>query len=131
MIQKEDNYGDNIRRPDDIDIFAKEITDTLDDIAIPEKEVAPSKVARKHVSHEKHVAPERNTIMKPIPEFLREPLLIFIIYMILSLDIVKKTLSKYIPQIKPTADGGVMIIGVAIYGMILGVIYVAAKKLLL
>jgi hypothetical protein len=70
------------------------------------------------------------SIIKNIPEFMREPLLIVIIYLILSLDIVKKTLANYIPQIKPT-DGNVAILGIIVYALILAGLFMTAKKVLL
>lgn len=66
-----------------------------------------------------------------IPKWLREPLLILVIYLILSQTIVKDTIGKYIKQINPGTDGSVSFVGVLIYGIILAVLYVIIKKYLL
>lgn len=65
-----------------------------------------------------------------IPEWLKEPLLILLIYIILSQNFTKVFIGKYIKYINPSTDGTVSFLGVVIYGTILAVLYIILKKLL-
>ena len=120
--------GDEInddREDNNIDILAKEVSDNIDELDMqPEHPRHVQKVTT--VQKEK----QKDTFMSRFPEFMREPAIIVVIYVILSLDIVKKTLSNYIPQIKPT-DGGVAFVGIIVYALILAIGFMVAKKLLL
>lgn len=71
------------------------------------------------------------TIMSYIPMMLREPLLILIIYVILSQPIIKETIGQYLKQINPDMDGKVSFTGILIYGIILAALYALAKKVIL
>lgn len=71
------------------------------------------------------------TLLGSIPEILREPLLILIIYVILSQPMVKDTLGQYIKQINPDMEGKVSLTGVVIYGILLASLYALAKKFIL
>ncbi len=71
------------------------------------------------------------SIVNSIPVIFREPLVIVLIFIILSQPIVKKTIGCYITQINPDADGVVGIYGVIIYGIILSTLFVVAKKFIL
>lgn len=66
-----------------------------------------------------------------IPEMFREPLLILILYVVLSQAFVYKALGKYIPQINPDMEGQVSLSGIVIYGVLLAVLYALTKKFLL
>ena len=66
-----------------------------------------------------------------IPDILKEPLLIIVIYIILSQDFVKKSIGEYISYINPTPDGSVSLIGYLIYGTILASLFVILKKIIL
>lgn len=57
------------------------------------------------------------------PTFLVEPLIIFILYILLSLDIVK---SMIIPYIGSDGSG---IFGVVVYGLILSLLFMVVKKI--
>lgn len=135
--------GDNTFENNDyIDTSTKNSDDIIDDLDIqqPRQHNEPSK--HKQIQHgqkmiqmdqmvEQTIPKEpKMSFIKNIPEFMREPLLIVIIYLILSLDIVKKTLANYIPQIKPT-DGNVAILGIIVYALILAGLFMTAKKVLL
>jgi len=140
-----DLVNDDLRRQVNMDMFTREVTDTLDDVMLPEQQMQPMvqqmpphlqqqkmhHFNRNLVQDDGRISNIKNGIMKNIPDYLREPLIIFVIYMILSLDIVKKALASYIPQLKPSSDGNVQLLGIAVYGMVLGIIYSVAKKLLL
>lgn len=127
-----DGFGDDgMGRNNNMDALAKEVSGDIDELNIPpiEEHFTPPAKQTKQITVQ---IEQKNTgIMGKIPVFLREPTIIVLIYVILSLDIVKKTLSSYIPQIKPTSDGGVMFIGIVIYAMIMAILFVVIKKLLL
>jgi len=136
-MPESDLVNDDLRRHVNMDTLSREVTETLDDVTLPEHQVMQQQGThrRKHRTSQHDDDDDRkktkNSIMKNIPEYLHEPLIIFVIYMILSLDIVKKALASYIPQLKPNGDGNVQLVGIAVYGMILGIIYSVVKKLLL
>ena len=71
------------------------------------------------------------TLLGSIPEVLREPILILVIYVLLSQPIVKDTLGQYIKQINPDMEGKVSFTGVVIYGIILASLYALAKRFIL
>ena len=66
-----------------------------------------------------------------VPEMLREPLIIFVLFMILSENVVKDTISRYVQQIAPDMTGRVSRTGVIIYGVLLATLFVVVKKLVL
>ena len=66
-----------------------------------------------------------------IPNFLKDPLLILVLYIFLSLPIVKNNIGKYIKQINPDESGNVSIVGIIIYGTILAVLFILFKRFLL
>lgn len=66
-----------------------------------------------------------------IPEALQEPLLILLIYVILSQPIVIKTFGQYIKHLNPDESCHVPLLGIIIYGIILATFYILAKKLIL
>lgn len=61
-------------------------------------------------------------------DFLKDPLIILVIYVILSQAIVKETIGKYINQINPNSEGQVSFTGVVIYGIILAALFVLVKR---
>lgn len=66
-----------------------------------------------------------------IPEILREPLIILVLFILLSEAFVQENIGKYIPQVNPCAEGKVSRVGVVIYGLVLVILYMILKKLLL
>lgn len=65
-----------------------------------------------------------------IPEFIRDPLLIWIIFILLSQNFIKQLIGKYVKQINPNEDGVVSFMGVVIYGLIFAVLFGLIKFLL-
>ena len=66
-----------------------------------------------------------------IPKFLIDPILIVILFVILSQTFIRNTLSKYIKQLVPSKETGyVGMTGIIIYGIILAVVYSLTKKFL-
>ena len=66
-----------------------------------------------------------------MPDWIKEPLLIIIIYVIFSQSFVRKTIGQYITQINPNESGSVSIVGYIIYGAILALVFMVFKKLLI
>ena len=73
----------------------------------------------------------KQTLVGNIPDIIREPLLLLIIYIILSQPIIKETLGQYIQQLNPDMEGKVSFTGVLIYGVILATLYAVAKRFIL
>jgi hypothetical protein len=130
-IMTGDGFGDD--HENNMDALAKEVSDNIDDLDLQQPEQQPRQIQRRSKGNAQQIIqkePTKNTIMHKIPEFLREPLLLVLIYILLSLDIVKKTLANYIPQIKP-AEGSVAFMGIAVYAIILAIVFIVTKKLIL
>lgn len=68
---------------------------------------------------------------KHLSKDTKEVLLIFTIYIILSLGFVKKFIGNYISQMNPDETGKYSFVSIIIYGLLLGVLFMAAKKLFL
>ena len=73
----------------------------------------------------------QSNVMSNIPKLLREPIIIVILYVILSHPLVFTTLGKYIKQINPDETGRVSFLGILIYGIILATLFSITKKFLL
>jgi len=70
-------------------------------------------------------------LMSSIPKILREPLIIFVLFVILSQPFIKDTISKYIPQVNPDMTGKFGLTSVIIYGVILSTLFIVVKKFLM
>ncbi|CAH6421500.1 Hypothetical protein KVN_LOCUS313 [uncultured virus] len=73
----------------------------------------------------------KQNYMSMIPNVIKEPIILIIIYVILSQSFVKNGIGKYIKQINPDENGNISLIGIIIYGTILAVLFMFAKKILL
>ena len=76
------------------------------------------------------VSSGNNSLLSKIPARLREPLIIIILFVLLSLPFVKNNIGKYIKQINPDATGNVPLIGIVIYGMIFAGLFDVMKRFL-
>jgi hypothetical protein len=65
-----------------------------------------------------------------IPEMIKDPILIWVIYMLMSQNFFKKLVGKYITHINPNEEGVVPFSGVAVYGLVLVVLFTLIKFLL-
>ena len=65
-----------------------------------------------------------------IPTFIRDPLLIWILFIILSQNFIKQLIGKYVKYINPNEEGVVKFTGVVIYGLIFAVLFGLIKFLL-
>ena len=66
-----------------------------------------------------------------IPSILREPLIILILFIILSEAAVKDSIGNYVPQLNPDMTGRVSRVGVVIYGVLLAILFIVVKKLIM
>ena len=107
------------KRLPDIEDLARDISDNLPEESIP---VIDSEEEESFVGE--------NAVVSRIPVLLREPLLIVILFTVLSQPIVRDNIAKYIPQLNPV-NGRVGILGIAIYGVILATLFAIVKKFLL
>lgn len=127
MIQTGDGFLDDVpvQQNRNMNQLANEVNNTLNEI----DHIPPQQAHRQQVS-EPHPKLE-NGIMKNIPVIMRDPLILMVVYIILSLDVVRKTIATYIPQINPDPSSGVSMLGIVIYAAIVAFSYTAIKKLLL
>jgi hypothetical protein len=65
-----------------------------------------------------------------IPEMIKDPILIWIIYVLMSQNFFKKLIGKYVTQINPNEEGVVSFTGIAVYGLIMVVLFTLIKFLL-
>jgi hypothetical protein len=66
-----------------------------------------------------------------IPNIVKESLLLTFVYLLMSQSFIKKAIAMHITYLNPTEEGNISIIGIAIYGLILSIIYMIFKKLLI
>jgi hypothetical protein len=66
-----------------------------------------------------------------IIEYLYEPILLLVIYIILSQEKIRDTFMKYIPILNPTDEGEINLSGIILYGIILVGLFMLSKKILL
>lgn len=69
----------------------------------------------------------RFNLMSRVPESFRDPLIILVIFIVLSLPVVKENIGNFIPQINPDAEGKVSFTGILIYGIILVALFMLVK----
>jgi len=112
------------RNDNDISEIARNIDDSLDDI--------PEQKSNKKKQIDDSDRPKKfGGFMDKIPEILREPLIIIIIFVILSLEPVRKVLSSYIPQIRSSNDGAFALTGILVHALVLAIGFIVLKKLLM
>lgn len=66
-----------------------------------------------------------------IPEIVKEPILLTLIYLLMSQSFIKKAVAMHITYLNPNEDGNVSIIGILIYGLIMSIVYMIFKKILI
>lgn len=76
------------------------------------------------------IIPDQKGLSEMIPKCMWDPLLVLVIYIILSQSAVRNFFGKYISQLNADYEGNVSFSGILIYGIILVVIYAIVKKLL-
>lgn len=66
-----------------------------------------------------------------IPDIVKEPILLTLIYLLMSQSFIKKAVSMHITYLNPNEDGNVSMIGILIYGLIMSIVYMIFKKILI
>lgn len=99
--------------------LAKDINDTLPLVDGPMNEYFDEKPLNE------------NNPFSLFPSWVREPILVLIIFVILSQPIVRDNIGKYIKAINPGESGSVSFVGVVIYGIILATLFGIAKSYIL
>lgn len=72
----------------------------------------------------------KQKFIESLPELLKEPSIVAILFIIFSFPSIRDQFSKYIPQIKPNPDGSLSIAGLLGMGIIVGILFVFLKKFL-
>jgi hypothetical protein len=67
-------------------------------------------------------------MLKSVPEMWREPLILFVLYVVLAQPTVVEGLAKYIPQLATGADGKPTLTGMLVFGVLLALGFVVVKK---
>lgn len=62
-----------------------------------------------------------------IPEIIKDAGLIWIIYLVLSVNIIKEFIGNYIKYINPNTEGVVEFKGVIVYGLLLSILFLVSK----
>jgi hypothetical protein len=70
------------------------------------------------------------TFLYNVPSFIKDPILIWVIFILMSQNFFKSMVSKYLKSIIPNESGVVGFTGVAIYGLVLVVLYTLIKFVL-
>ena len=73
---------------------------------------------------------KRKSYAFEIPEAIKDPILIWIIYMIMSQQFFRDLCGKYITSINPDDTGKVSLTGIALYGALLSVLFMVTKFIL-
>jgi hypothetical protein len=74
---------------------------------------------------------EDEKLYSNIVNIAKDPVVLLILYVILSQDSVKSFFGTYIKQINPQDDGSVSFMGIVIYGLILAVLFVIVRQLII
>lgn len=72
-----------------------------------------------------------SSLISFVPEYVRDPLIIVVLFFLLSQPFVKTMIGRYVKQIQPGSDGAVSNVGVLIYGVVLAVLFYVSKKSLM
>lgn len=73
-----------------------------------------------------------DTVLSFLPSWSREPVILILIYVLLSQTFIQKFMGKYISQINPNiVTGEVNNIGILIYAIFFAALYIFSKKMLM
>ena len=97
------------------------------DLDTDEESIQKMQTSNKEYKSNKEEKKKRSS---EIPDFLKDPILILIIYIILSQDFSVDFFSKYIKYIKPNESGSISFVGVTIYGVIFAIIFMVCKLII-
>lgn len=115
-----DNYRDQIVQQRNINEFVSELNKQK-----PREEIHEPEIELDDLLEEPEIELQQDNGWW---ELIRDPLIILVLYFILSQSFVFNGISKVIPQLIPT-ETGVSNLGILIYGIILGILFMVVKKL--
>jgi len=105
--------------------LARDISDNLPEDEDEEQPISKSK-------HEESFDDSESGFISNIPVQFRDPILIFVIFVILSQPFLKRNIGQYIKQINPSSETGeVAMTGIVIYGLIFALCFWAIKRFLI
>lgn len=108
--------------------FVKQDLSDIEELAKDLNENLPEQIIMNDNAEE---SKEKFNITSYIPEGLKDPLIILVLFVLLSQPVVRETIGTYIKQINPDMEGKVSLTGIIIYGIILVVLYYLVKRFLL
>lgn len=79
---------------------------------------------------EKEEIDDKSDDEKKLFNMIKEPLLLWSVYMLLSQDMIKNLIGAYVNAINPSDDGSVGVVGVALYGVIMVIMYFSLRYIL-
>lgn len=108
--------------------FVKQDLSDIEELAKDLNENLPEQlISNDNVEEQK----DKFQITSYLPKGLIEPLIILVLFIILSQPVVRETIGTYIQQINPDPEGKVTMTGIIIYGIILAALYYIVKQFLL
>jgi len=140
-IRQQQGFSDSDQERDKIKHLVKDINKSLDDYgpskmrntedSDDESDNNNNATEKEHYNDKNEMDNNKKIDDKSILDHLKEPLLLVIIYVILSQNFVRRTIGNYISYINPKEDGNVPFVGYILYGVILTVAFVFFKKILI
>ena len=108
--------------------FVKQDLSDIEELAKDLNENLPEQIIMNDNAEE---SKDKFNITSYIPEGMKDPLIIVVLFVLLSQPVVRETIGTYIKQINPDVEGKVLLTGVIIYGIILATLYYIVKRFLL
>ena len=113
-----------------IEHLVADINNSIDEFSPSDDKSRDSESSNDSVSFKKNKKTKKNKSKSSdkMYDFIKEPIIIIVLYIVLSQDMIRNAISTYIPQINPSEEtGNVTLLGVVIYGTILAVLYMIIK----
>lgn len=139
MIRKDvsnDVINDSLQQPTDKINRIKKIVSKINKEDIEEKKQKKKKIPETDTDTEEIIVDKKKTKNKEIVEkeysfnyidLLKDAGIIWLIYMVLSINILKNFIARYVKWINPNEEGVVPFSGIAVYGLILTLIFIITK----
>ena len=113
-----------------IDHLVADINNSIDAFSPSDDKSRDSESSNDTVMSKKNKKKQKNKTKSSdkMYDYVKEPIIIIILYIVLSQDMIKNAIATYIPQINPSEEtGNVTLLGVVIYGTILATLYMIIK----
>lgn len=112
-----------------IDNLVADINNSIDDFSPSDEKNGDSEMSFDSVQSKKNKKKKnKKKISDEMYDYIKEPLIIIILYVVLSQDMIKNAIALYVPQINPSEESGtVSLLGVVIYGSLLAILYAIIK----